>query len=127
MNCPACNSALVAIEYRDVEVDYCPDCAGIWLDEGELELLFGERPMAEHFLAAGQTIPLQEKPRRCPLCGRRMIKHTTDGPEPVTWDACPRGEGMWLDKGELHALLEHGSSSPGGAQVAAWLHEVFPR
>ena len=35
--CPKCNSALVAIDYADtdVEIDYCPNCKGTWLDAGE--------------------------------------------------------------------------------------------
>lgn len=39
--CPNCNKALVAINYSDtgVEVDYCPDCKGTWLDKGEFEAL----------------------------------------------------------------------------------------
>ena len=36
-NCPACNSALVSLEYdkTGVVIDACPACAGIWLDAGE--------------------------------------------------------------------------------------------
>jgi Zn-finger nucleic acid-binding protein len=37
--CPKCNSALVAIDYADtdVEIDYCPACKGTWLDSGEFQ------------------------------------------------------------------------------------------
>lgn len=37
MNCPICNVALVMAERRGVEIDYCPQCRGIWLDRGELD------------------------------------------------------------------------------------------
>ena len=37
MECPRCKSAAVILELAGVEIDYCPDCGGIWLDAGELE------------------------------------------------------------------------------------------
>lgn len=35
MNCPCCNIPLVMTERQGVEIDYCPQCRGIWLDRGE--------------------------------------------------------------------------------------------
>jgi uncharacterized protein len=37
MNCPVCNIALVMSERQGVEIDYCPQCRGVWLDRGELD------------------------------------------------------------------------------------------
>ena len=37
MNCPSCNVSLVMTERQGVEIDYCPQCRGIWLDRGELD------------------------------------------------------------------------------------------
>jgi uncharacterized protein len=37
MNCPICNISLQLAEKQGVEIDYCPQCRGIWLDRGELE------------------------------------------------------------------------------------------
>lgn len=37
MNCPQCNVALVMTERQGVEIDYCPQCRGVWLDRGELD------------------------------------------------------------------------------------------
>ena len=39
MRCPKCGAELVAVQYREVEVDKCTGCDGIWLDCGELERL----------------------------------------------------------------------------------------
>jgi uncharacterized protein len=40
MKCPNCKeSKLVISERRGIEIDYCPDCRGIWLDRGELDKL----------------------------------------------------------------------------------------
>ena len=38
MKCPTCpTTALVMTDRSGIEIDYCPDCRGIWLDRGELD------------------------------------------------------------------------------------------
>lgn len=37
MKCPNCNAVLVMSERQGVEIDYCPECRGVWLDKGELD------------------------------------------------------------------------------------------
>ena len=37
MPCPRCGVTLVMAERQDVEIDYCPQCRGVWLDRGELD------------------------------------------------------------------------------------------
>ena len=40
MKCPNCSEvALVMSERQGVEIDYCPQCRGVWLDRGELDKL----------------------------------------------------------------------------------------
>ncbi|NGM66800.1 zf-TFIIB domain-containing protein [Sphingobacterium sp. SGR-19] len=39
MKCPNCNATLLMTERQNVEIDYCPQCRGIWLDKGELDKL----------------------------------------------------------------------------------------
>ncbi len=37
MKCPSCNVSLVMTERSGIEIDYCPECRGVWLDRGELD------------------------------------------------------------------------------------------
>ena len=38
MKCPNCpDSKLTLAERQGIEIDYCPDCRGVWLDRGELD------------------------------------------------------------------------------------------
>jgi hypothetical protein len=40
MKCPSCTeTALVMSDRQGVEIDYCPQCRGVWLDRGELDKL----------------------------------------------------------------------------------------
>lgn len=37
MKCPACNTELKMADRQGIEIDYCPQCRGVWLDRGELD------------------------------------------------------------------------------------------
>ena len=53
MKCPHCpGSALVITERSNIEIDYCPQCRGVWLDRGELDKLV-ERSHHEYDPAPG--------------------------------------------------------------------------
>lgn len=40
MKCPSCPDVTLAMtERQGVEIDYCPQCRGVWLDRGELDKL----------------------------------------------------------------------------------------
>ncbi len=38
MKCPVCKEThLVLSDRQGIEIDYCPECRGVWLDRGELD------------------------------------------------------------------------------------------
>jgi Zn-finger nucleic acid-binding protein len=37
MKCPRCQVDLVISDRQGVEIDFCPQCRGVWLDRGELD------------------------------------------------------------------------------------------
>jgi Zn-finger nucleic acid-binding protein len=38
MDCPVCKTErLVMADRQGIEIDYCPNCRGVWLDRGELD------------------------------------------------------------------------------------------
>jgi Zn-finger nucleic acid-binding protein len=46
MLCPVCKIDLVITERKNVEIDYCPKCRGVWLDRGEIDKII-ERTNAQ--------------------------------------------------------------------------------
>jgi uncharacterized protein len=46
MNCPACNVQLLMMERQGTQIDYCPQCRGIWLEKGKLDKII-ERSCVE--------------------------------------------------------------------------------
>jgi Zn-finger nucleic acid-binding protein len=53
MNCPACNVQLLMTERQGTQIDYCPQCRGIWLEKGKIDRII-ERSGAE---MPSKTIP----------------------------------------------------------------------
>jgi uncharacterized protein len=39
MKCPKCHTDLMISDRQGIEIDFCPQCRGVWLDRGELDKL----------------------------------------------------------------------------------------
>jgi uncharacterized protein len=46
MQCPTDGATLVMSERSGIEIDYCPECRGVWLDRGELDKIL-ERSVSQ--------------------------------------------------------------------------------
>lgn len=104
MQCPVCKNSMIILELNQVEMDFCPSCKGVWLDSGELELLFQNAAdkSVENLLNLKNDI--QEKKRKCPICNKKMNKVEFEN-SGIIIDNCKIGHGLWFDKGELQSLL----------------------
>jgi len=105
MHCPVCKQAMIVLELDQVEIDHCPQCGGVWLDAGELDLLMQDTAESRNFLAEMKKTSTREKFHRCPICGRKMAKAEFPANPPVVIDRCNRNHGIWLDQGELEAVI----------------------
>ena len=60
MKCPVCkDKELVMSERSGIEIDYCPECRGVWLDRGELDKII-ERNMASQQETYREAAPQKE-------------------------------------------------------------------
>ncbi len=62
MNCPACNVPLSMSDRQGLEIDYCPNCRGVWLDRGEIDKIVEREvaaygPLARSDVASGTHEP----------------------------------------------------------------------
>lgn len=55
MPCPVCKVPLVMSDRQGVEIDYCPQCRGVWLDRGELDKLIERSATMEPATASEET------------------------------------------------------------------------
>ena len=64
MRCPIDETTLVMSERNGIEIDYCPQCRGVWLDRGELDKII-ERA-APQASAAAAPQPQYQQPQPYP-------------------------------------------------------------
>jgi uncharacterized protein len=61
MDCPVCkNVSLVMSERQGIEIDYCPNCRGVWLDRGELDKII-DRSVGAAPAAVSAPPPQQQR------------------------------------------------------------------
>ncbi|MHC1699174.1 MAG: zf-TFIIB domain-containing protein [Geobacteraceae bacterium] len=58
MKCPVCNAIdLMMTDRQGIEIDYCPQCRGVWLDRGELDKIIERSALQE---SASTSQPQQQ-------------------------------------------------------------------
>ena len=95
MKCPNDSTTLVMSERAGVEIDYCPECRGVWLDRGELDKIL-ERAEAE----APRAVPtVTSAPTRDAQYSARRPDNDRDRRYESHGGYRPKKKGHWL--GEL--------------------------
>lgn len=62
MKCPVCDIALSISSREGIEIDFCPQCRGVWLDRGELDKVI-ERAAPPAAASGGYDEPRRSEPR----------------------------------------------------------------
>lgn len=104
MNCPRCDVALDEKKLKDIDIDHCPQCKGLWLDFHELDQL------EDHAMDDDESKGMIEYARResdisCPHCGEVMETFNYRAHD-LPIDHCKNQHGYWLDEGEEKKVLE---------------------
>lgn len=104
MDCPKCQTLLMAERYQGVEVDKCPDCNGMWLDHPELDEL-EDTVYSDDRLKGLMEYAHRESDIACPVCGEGMTTFNYRAYK-LPIDYCALEHGFWLDSGEEDRVLE---------------------
>jgi Zn-finger nucleic acid-binding protein len=81
MKCPVCATPdLLMTERQGIEIDYCPQCRGVWLDRGELDKII-ERSTRDAAPAANPA-PAQAAPPMQPMPPAQMPQPYPQAPQP---------------------------------------------
>ena len=106
MKCPNDGAVLTMSERSGVEIDYCPECRGVWLDRGELDKIL-DRAAAES--------PAAPPPAAPPPADYRQQRYQ-DSPGGYSQDSYSQGgyqQGGYQKHGRRPKKKEH------------WLSEIF--
>jgi len=102
LTCPVCRKEMEITYFKELQLDWCRLCGGLWFDGGEVEKLTTYKnipkklthPMAYDY----SEKKVQEGERLCPRCQQTM--KVVDY-QSVKVDVCMKCQGIWFDRYEL--------------------------
>ena len=102
MLCPVCRVPLSMSDRQGIEIDYCPQCRGVWLDRGELDkIIERSAPQASASPAPQPSAPLHQG----------------------------GGQSPWAPDGYTHGGYGHGGGHGHGHRPykkrKSWLEDIF--
>ena len=107
MKCPKCQTdTLNEFSVREVAVDRCSSCNGVWFDARELgELLAEDARHVATLRRGGGSEQADGKRGKCPRDGAELLRVYSSIDRSVVLDACADCHGIWLDSGEFEKLF----------------------
>lgn len=122
LHCPRCQQSLQGLKLGSTAASECGACGGIWLVPDTLQrLVTAKEEGAAVVSALAARIPTATVPPNavtyipCPRCRKLMNRTNFGHASGIILDIC-KTDGLWLDRGELQAVLNFVES--GGLTVA---------
>lgn len=128
--CPGCQSILETFKEPDIEYEKCPNCNGLFLDKGELNILAtGHSCDVElSFINFEQKAGYNQK--ICPKCKTKMERVTLGLYSYIYFDICRNCHGYFLDQSKeerINFYLESITQDQSSERYRAYVHNVLVR
>ncbi len=124
MKCPTDDALLVMSDRNGIEIDYCPQCRGVWLDRGELDKIIDRASTVASTSSAAPRVdlprdsgPVGQPAGGFPPGGFAQPGHHQGG-YPQRWGSNSPGSAPRYGGG-------YGSSSGSYRRPKNWLSELF--
>ncbi|WP_300160670.1 zf-TFIIB domain-containing protein [Solidesulfovibrio sp.] len=75
MQCPKCAIPLHMAERCGIEIDYCQQCRGVWLDRGELDKIVERSTLPQQQTERAGHVPYQAQADRSMPTSRHLGSH----------------------------------------------------
>lgn len=110
INCPVDGTVLEGRKISSIEIQECPQCGGLWFDQDELRRVKDQTDPDLKWLdfdlwSDHEAFEVEWSGRKCPVCGLNLAAISYAGTGVVV-DYCTDRHGVWLDRGELQAIIE---------------------
>lgn len=110
--CPICkNQDLEQALVSNVEVDYCPQCMGLWFEDNELSEAKDNKDANLRWLDVDlwkdkSKFKISQGEKLCPQC-RLPLYELDYGDSNIKVDVCSLKHGVWLDRGEYKLITDY--------------------
>ena len=111
MECPNCKHTLKKISRKDIELDQCISCGGIWFQGNTFQNLKDREDTMLRWLDADlfsdpkQFVSIYSS-MTCPL-DKELLYEISYANSPIKIDVCTKCKGIWLDKNEFESIIAY--------------------
>jgi Zn-finger nucleic acid-binding protein len=101
------------LDFRDIHLDDCPQCGGIWFDDGELRKVqtMGDelclQSLEDQAHPHKSVVCAESEAKMCPVCNERLVPYKYMYSSDVILDECDNCFGLWVQDGELIKMAEY--------------------
>jgi len=111
MICPIDKTNLEKAVFSGIEVDYCPECLGLWLEEEELRWAKDYKDRNLRWLDVdlwkdNAKFQISSSKKLCPK-DRLPLYQAEYGDSGIEVDLCNICKGVWLDRGEFQKIIQY--------------------
>ncbi len=111
MICSVCKKELKSAILNNVEINYCPQCLGLWFEENELRWAKDEKDEDLRWLDVDlweneKKFKISKDNKICPVC-RMPLYEVNYGSSNIKVDVCNLCHGIWLDRGEFKKIIDY--------------------
>lgn len=107
-SCPECSQSMVAHDVRDLRLDICPDCGGVWFDAGEFGRINSLGSRAVDAVVAEEPPDLKAAAhhviQHCPVCEEPLNAYHFGGATTIMLSGCSKCTGIYLSRDNLMKL-----------------------
>jgi len=111
MFCPLCKTQFKKEDFYGVEVDYCPQCLGLWFEKDELRQAKDEKDKDLNWLDIDlwkdeTKFKISKEKKICPRCSVPLYS-VNYGDSNIEVDICNLCQGIWIDRGEFKKIIDY--------------------
>lgn len=108
MDCPKCDSKMEKVTFKEIEVDRCTGCKGLWFDmleHEDLKHIEDSENIDTGDAATGRQYNKIDK-INCPVCNSSMIRMVDQDQSHIWFESCSTCYGVFFDAGEFRDYKE---------------------
>ena len=111
MKCPLCKIEMKKVIFYGVEIDYCPQCLGLWFEKDELSQAKDEKDQDLKWLDIDlwqkrTKFKISQTQKYCPVCSTPLYAVRYNDSQ-IEVDVCNLCQGIWLDRGEFKKIVDY--------------------
>lgn len=111
MKCPKCDGSMRRVTVRDIEVDRCIACDGVWFDlreQDRLKAIDDSEDKVDPPRGGRHVTGSAKQATTCPHCRSTLIQVAVPGQTHIKYEQCSTCGGSFFDAGEFRDFKELG-------------------